>query len=348
MASAKTAASPAAPHLLNPNSTQIALNKTPPQVQSKPNDIVAEFNYYKDPGDGSPPAPAIIGKPETYDRPEEHVRMVVHDVRGEEDKLSLDTTGFQIYRHVSAEKDFRDEDQVKRVYYPEIEAMMKEMLAFPLSIRVSYLGKKVADELSTGASHIHIFDHTIRRQPLPQPTSTSSSDPSQPKPNTALSDPVRRVHVDQSYAAAPDRVHRHLSADLVPHLLSGRFEIVNAWRPIRTIRKDPLGIVDASSCPDSDLLPDKLIFPDRVGETFTVKPSPEHRWCYLHEQSPEEVLVFRCFDSDEGRGRARRAPHSSFIDERYASEEARESIEVRTLVFHVVDDDDDDNDKKEA
>ncbi|KAI4157542.1 MAG: hypothetical protein LQ342_008195 [Letrouitia transgressa] len=316
MASAKTAASPAAPHLLNPNSTHTALNKTPPQEKSKPNDIVAEFNYYKDPGDGSPPAPAIIGKPETYDRPEEHVRMVVHDVRGDEDKLSLDTTGFQIYRHVSAEKDFRDEDQVKRVYYPEIEAMMKEI---------------------TGASHIHIFDHTIRRQPLPQPTSAAGSDLNQPKPNTALSDPVRRVHVDQSYAAAPDRVHRHLPADLAPHLLSGRFEIVNAWRPIRTIRKDPLGIVDASSCPDSDLLPDKLIFPDRVGETFTVKPSPEHRWCYLHEQTPEEVLVFRCFDSDEGRGRARRAPHSSFIDERYVNEEARESIEVRTLVFHVDD-----------
>lgn len=127
MASAKTAASPAAPHLLNPNSTQAALSKTPPQEKSKPNDIVAEFNYYKDPGDGSPPAPAIIGKPETYDRPEEHVRMVVHDVRGEEDKLSLDATGFQICKHVSAEKDFRDEDQVKRVYYPEIEAMIKEM-----------------------------------------------------------------------------------------------------------------------------------------------------------------------------------------------------------------------------
>ena len=87
--------------------------------------MVAEFNYYKDPGDGSPPTPSYVGKPETYERPAETRLMVVHDIRGEEDKYTLDTTGFQIYGHVSQETTFEDEAEIKRKYYPEVEEVLK-------------------------------------------------------------------------------------------------------------------------------------------------------------------------------------------------------------------------------
>lgn len=85
--------------------------------------------------------------------------------------------------------------------------------------------------------------------------------------------------------------------------------------------------------PDSDLVPVELIYPDRVGETFTVRPNENHRWHYLKEQQPNEVLLIKCFDSKTD-GRARRVPHSAFVDESTIHEEARESIEVRSLVFH--------------
>lgn len=116
-------------------------------------------------------------------------------------------------------------------------------------------------------------------------------------------------------------------------LLTGRYQIINVWRPIKTIRKDPLGVADASSVPDADLLPVQLIYPDRVGETFTVRPNEAHRWHYLREQTPAEVLLIKCFDSKTD-GRARRAPHSAFVDEGAEGEAPRESIEVRALVFH--------------
>ena len=52
------------------------------------------------------------------------------------------------------------------------------------------------------------------------------------------------------------------------------------------------------------------------------------------------MLLFKCFDSKVD-GRARRVPHSAFVDERFEGahplEEARESIEVRALVFHPED-----------
>ncbi|KAL2048025.1 hypothetical protein ABVK25_011121 [Lepraria finkii] len=300
MASTITAPSTTTPHLLS-NDFKAQANQTALKGRGAHN-VVADFNSYKDPGDGSLPAPSYVGKPETYERPAETRAMVVHDIRGEEDKYTLDKTGFQIYRHVSKETAFEDEAEIKRNYYPEVEDILKSV---------------------TGASKIFIFDHTIRRQ---------SSDKRVTDPANALRGPIQRVHIDQSYKAGPERVQHHFPAD-AERLLKGRYQIINVWRPIKTIRKDPLGVADATSVPEDDLLPVQLIYPDRVGETFTVRPNLRHRWFYLREQTPREVMLIKCFDSKLD-GRARRAPHSAFVDQGAEAESPRESIEVRALVFH--------------
>ena len=64
-----------------------------------------------------------------------------------------------------------------------------------------------------------------------------------------------------------------------------------------------------------------------------MKPNEKHEWHYLHGQTPAEALLIKCFDSKTD-GRARRVPHSAFVDEEYKDAYSRESIEVRTLVFH--------------
>ena len=95
------------------------------QSQPQSHDVIAQFNYYKDPGDGSLPPPSYVEKPETYERPSEPLTLTVHDIRGEEDQYSLDKTGFQIFEHVSREKAFADDEEIKRSYYPEIEEILK-------------------------------------------------------------------------------------------------------------------------------------------------------------------------------------------------------------------------------
>ena len=76
-----------------------------------------------------------------------------------------------------------------------------------------------------------------------------------------------------------------------------------------------------------------LIYPNRRGETFTVKPNPNHRWYFKYAQRPDEVTLIKCFDTEEGV--ARRVPHSAFEDpSEVEGREARESIEVRALVFY--------------
>jgi hypothetical protein len=143
---------------------------------------------------------------------------------------------------------------------------------------------------------------------------------------------VNRVHIDQSYDAARTRVPHHLPEE-ADKLLSTRYQIINVWRPIKRILKDPLAVADAHSVPDSDLVVVDLIYPNRRGETYTVRPNPDHKWYFLYGQSPEEVTLIKCFDSKLD-GRARRVPHTAFVNSETVNEEARESIEVRALVFH--------------
>jgi len=92
-----------------------------------PREIQTNLNYYKDPPGGGPPAPTIVGQIETYDRPSAVHSVTVHDISGHESEFTLDKNGFQIYKHVSAERDFLDDDQIKATYYPETEQLLKDV-----------------------------------------------------------------------------------------------------------------------------------------------------------------------------------------------------------------------------
>jgi hypothetical protein len=120
---------------------------------------------------------------------------------------------------------------------------------------------------STGASRIFIFDHTIRRE---------SADPSA-RTEQKLRGPVQRVHIDQSYAASLTRVTHHLP-DEAEKLLQGRVHIINVWRPIKTVERDPLAVADANSVDDRDLVVMPLIYPHRRGETYAIGYDPGHRY----------------------------------------------------------------------
>jgi hypothetical protein len=196
---------------------------------------------------------------------------------------------------------------------------------------------------STGASRVFIFDHTIRRATIDNRDGTSGK---------ITRGPGFRVHIDQTYKASENRVKYHLPNE-AEELLKKRFQIINVsthfplphlkpfltnpslqvWRPIRTIFRDPLGLADAHSVPESDLVAAKLIYPDREGETFAVKPNPAHRWYFKYAQRPDEPLFIKCYDSIDD-GRARRVPHSAFVNKKHENDATRESIEVRTLVFY--------------
>ncbi len=91
-------------------------------------------------------------------------------------------------------------------------------------------------------------------------------------------------------------------------------------------------MADASSIAEEDLVAAKVIYSDHQRETWTVKPSPAHRWFFKHAQTPDEVMLIKCFDT--AHDVARRVPHAAFPDPAHEDKAPRESIEIRALVFY--------------
>jgi hypothetical protein len=249
----------------------------------------------------------------TYDPPSGAPRTTVvnapHEVaianaRGILAELTLDEEGFGLVQHKSAVRDFYDDEEVKGVYYPEAERILKDL---------------------TGADRVHIFDHTVRRR-VPGGEDRQANAPRQPVP---------RVHVDHTATSGPQRV-RDLLPDEADQLLRGRVQIINLWRPIRgPLRDAPLAVCDAQTVKPEQLIPSDLVYPNRVGETYSVTFDRQHRWFYIPEMGTDEVLLLKCYDSSTD-GRARFAPHTAFTDPTMpADAPPRESIELRALVFHA-------------
>lgn len=49
-----------------------------------------------------------------------------------------------------------------------------------------------------------------------------------------------------------------------------------------------------------DLIAADVVYPHYVGETFHVFYHPSHQWYYVSDQMPDEVLIFKSFDSKPG------------------------------------------------
>ena len=152
------------------------------------------------------------------------------------------------------------------------------------------------------------------------------------------------MHVDQSYDGAFQILESALPEEM-DTLMKKRWGIINVWRPISTVTRDPLAACDWNTVAEGDLFPKQVSLPSKGSNTFEnvsagtgkpferlgVRSNPNHRWYYKSEQRPNEVMFVKCFDSKKDVARC--APHGAFVDPKTINEKPRESIEVRCLVF---------------
>ena len=247
--------------------------------------VTADLNYLTPSADRprtytfEPPS----GEPRSNIVPEPH-SVPIHDIRPISETVSLDREGFALIRQRSAVKDFYDDDEVKDVYYPEAERLIKA---------------------ATGADRVFVFDHTVRKRV-----------PGAADRDGGLRQPVARVHVDHTEKSGPQRV-RDLIPDEAEELLKGRVQIINLWRPIRgPLLDSPLAVADARTVQPDELVASDLVYPNRVGETYSVKYNPEHQWFYVPAMTADETLLLKCFDSKPTGGRASRRTAPSSIRRR--------------------------------
>lgn len=264
--------------------------------------VEAEMNYIVD--DGIPPVRYVDWPEEEHKahRPAyETKRVQVRNGRTCGETFTLASHGFTFLNRPTAVKDFFDEEEVLRVYYPETEALIKEM---------------------SGAARVHVFDHTLR-----------TADESK-LAERWIRNPVHGVHNDYTERSAPQRV-RDFLPDEADELLRHRFGIVQTWRPIaRPVESEPLALIDGSTIPEVGFIAYQRRYKNRTGETYHISYSPEHRWYYFPRMTRDEVIVFKVFDTDASAG-VRFTAHSAFKDPTSPPDAAlRESIEMRALVFY--------------
>ena len=229
--------------------------------------------------------------------------VTIRDMRTEADRLSLDVTGFELHRHVTAVDNLYDDEAGAARYDREVEDLLKRR---------------------TGADIAVVFDRTRRSD-----AGAGAANPD------GMRLPASRVHVDYTDASGPKRARDVLGGETVDRVLGagGRIVQVNVWRPIRgPVRRSPLALADAGSIPKADLLATDQVFPDRVGEIYQLAYSPAHCWYWAPDMARDEVLLIKGWDSLDD-GRARYTPHGAFaLPEQDPAAPPRESIELRTFL----------------
>ena len=240
------------------------------------------------------------------DRPMRVVTVEVEDARERADadaprEFGQHPSGFDLLNFPTRMTNFLDPDVIADSYEPEI---------------IEFL------ERTTGCYRVHIFDHTVR-----------ASDP-ELREIKNVREPATLVHNDYTSKSGFVCLEENLGAEAA-ELAKGRFQIVNVWRPLSDpVENYPLALVDARSVAREHLVDTERRSPTHVGEIQLAVHDPSQRWFYYSAMRPDEVLLFKTFDSIDGGTRPCTIHTAIELSDAPPDAKPRESIETRAFVFY--------------
>lgn len=223
---------------------------------------------------------------------------------------TLDGNGFLLLDRPTEVTDFGDPAQMD-VYYQESEKLLHELLHPQV---------------------VFMFGHIFR-----------TDDPAESKKRMEATEPLDRsrggtaggAHVD----FAPEAIDEYIEefgGDRAGELAGMRVINLNIWRALKNVERTPLALCDGSTAHFDHMLPIEMY--NAVGPNSTMKVGlsvqhePGHRWYYFPNMTPNEVLVFKNFDSDPSV--VQRVPHSAIVDPTSSPDAPpRHSVEIRALCF---------------
>jgi hypothetical protein len=236
-------------------------------------------------------------------------RITVHDARPVRERLSLDREGFRLVDCPTQVQDFRDADEVQKVYRPEIERLIARLTGAPKVLATGVVLRWGERSANSGA--------------------------------LLNSRPARFVHVDYSRKSFDEFALMHLTnagVDDPGAWLKGRYVAINIWRVLSPPPQDvPLGICAAPTTAAADVVTGMAVIdppnaPELRFESSLYRYNPQHRWFYFSNMQPSEALVFKAFDSE--RDRVQGCPHSAFNDPTCPAGVApRASVEIRAYAY---------------
>jgi hypothetical protein len=227
--------------------------------------------------------------------------MRVADLRGVTDRLDIETNGFALVRHKSDVTEFDNESEVAGRYFSEAEEIVRAL---------------------TGADKVIVFGQAIRNAAPGMPKGTRG--------------PAYNAHVDYNEHTMRAVAEARIGAEEFRRRQDQRIVLINLWRPITPVESSPLAVCDPTSVRRDDLVHGPIggqsvaKVPGAAG--FNMAYNPGHRWYYVSNMQPDEVLAFKLCDTD--RQRPQWTAHTAFEDpSSRPGAKPRQSIEVRTLSF---------------
>ncbi|KXH42819.1 hypothetical protein CSIM01_05927 [Colletotrichum simmondsii] len=239
--------------------------------------------------------------------------VFVRNIRSEMDQFTTASDGLQFLRHEVDIKDWSDEDEVREVILRDTQELLKKHFN--------------AKRIFTTVSRIRHSDTSgIRKDTTP----------------------VYSIHGDLTVRSGLE-----LLQDTIPKMdpppksvpPKGRVLMVNVWRPLKTIERDPIAFLVPKSIRSQERHAQIFSRPEGKFKVFgkdaqdfwldTASYSENHDWVFLDHQQPDEPVLFLQWDSASLENFESRMAvfHSSFEDSRFMNEAERASIELKCLVF---------------
>ena len=223
-------------------------------------------------------------------------------------QFDLDTDGFGLFAAMSRIADFdeiEEDAEVDRCYQEEIVTRIRDI---------------------TGASLVVSFGQPKKRYgetALDKLSGLANAKPAR-FPHADFRDEVAKGRAKATCADYETRFSRHA--------------IYNVWQVTNSPPQDiPLAVCAANTVAAKDELPVTVVTRTRVdGDVLapivSYEANSDHRWYYYRDMTPDELLVFKGFDSDPSR--ASRVPHTAFSDPSCpAGTPTRSSVELRVTAF---------------
>jgi len=151
--------------------------------------------------------------------------------------------------------------------------------------------------------------------------------------NTATK-PVQNFHVDNDAETAEGNLRKALGDDEAERWLGKRWGIVNIWRPVgETVKQWPLALLDSHTIDRAQVTESILTVNNYKPNSKILRYSPDFRFYYCSDLTPDEALLFVDFDSQPD-GMMVGVAHGAFEDHSSPKDAPlRRSTEVRVLVL---------------
>ncbi|KAK9776459.1 putative Major facilitator superfamily (MFS) profile domain-containing protein [Seiridium cardinale] len=196
----------------------------------------------------------------------------VEDFRPQAQNFSLDSHGFTT-RLLPGFTNISGKDEVNDAYIPAVKKMIKEQVA----------------DVGT----IFVFDWRIRCSRNETVTERINfSDQSQPLL------PSNYAHIDTGPVSVIQRIQNSFPEYAVK-ILQKRVRAINVWKPLSgSVGEWPLAVCDGTTVEANDLVETDSIRQGSFSTNYYAKYNDRQKWYFLKNQTPDEALIFKHFDSE--------------------------------------------------